>query len=144
MTIPGVAIKLGATHILTQTIADICSIFEKLGFLVMEGPEIETEFNNFSALNIPVDHPSRDAFDTFYIDSKDPSRKDRYLLLRSHTSPAQIRIMKEHKPPLAFVVPGKVHGGIHLVYCPVVLHYSAVVRQWMTGSFECVRQLKNC
>ncbi len=108
-TIPGVSNPVGHRHILSQTINDICRIFEKLGFSTMEGPEIETEFNNFTALNIPIDHPSRDAFDTFYLDLKDPMNKGRYQLLRSHTSPAQIRIMKEHKPPLAVIVPGKVY-----------------------------------
>lgn len=109
ITAPGVAQSIGHRHILTQTINDICEIFEKLGFTVMEGPEVETEFNNFTGLNIPIDHPSRDAFDTFYLDQHDPGKKDRYLLLRSHTSPMQVRVMKKHKPPLAVVVPGKVY-----------------------------------
>ena len=109
VTIPGVARPVGHTHILTQTIDEICSIFERLGFTVQEGPEVETEFNNFTALNIPCDHPSRDGFDTFYLKQKNPSDKNVNLLLRSHTSPAQIRIMEEHKPPLAVVVPGKVY-----------------------------------
>ena len=109
VTLPGVAPRLGHQHILTQTTDDICHIFERLGFVVQEGPEIETEFNNFTALNIPIDHPSRDAFDTFYLDLPDPMNKGRYQLLRSHTSPGQIRIMKEFKPPLAVVIPGKVY-----------------------------------
>jgi len=109
VTIPGVASPQGHEHILHQTIENICGIFERLGFAVQEGPEIETEFNNFSALNIPVDHPSRDAFDTFYLHEEDPTNKGRFLLLRSHTSPGQIRIMKEHQPPLAVVIPGKVY-----------------------------------
>ena len=87
----------------------ICSLFEKLGFIVQEGPEIESEFNNFDALNIPADHPSRDGFDTFYVDKQDPDQKDRFLLLRSQTSPVQIRVMQNNKPPLAVVVPGKVY-----------------------------------
>lgn len=109
VTIPGVGKEPGRRHILSQTINEICGIFERLGFAVMEGPEVETEFNNFTALNIPADHPSRDAFDTFYVDLKDPTAKGRNLLLRSHTSPAQARIMKAHKPPLAVVVPGRVY-----------------------------------
>ncbi len=109
VSLPGVSRPLGHKHLLTQTIDEICSVFECLGFAIQEGPEIESEFNNFTALNIPVDHPSRDAFDTFYLDEKDPQRAGRYLLLRSHTSPAQIRVMKEHKPPFAVVVPGKVY-----------------------------------
>lgn len=108
-TIPGVAHKVGHKHILTQTIEEICQIFEKLGFVIQEGPEIETEFNNFTALNIPADHPSRDGFDTFYTNVSDPQNKNSHLLLRSHTSPGQIRIMKEYDPPLAVIIPGKVY-----------------------------------
>ncbi|MDD2703529.1 MAG: phenylalanine--tRNA ligase subunit alpha, partial [Candidatus Omnitrophica bacterium] len=86
----------------------------QMGFSVVEGPEIETEYNNFSGLNIPLDHPSRDAFDTFYIkppedrSAGDSSGKDKFLL-RSHTSPVQVRVMKSRKPPLAVVVPGRVY-----------------------------------
>ena len=83
---------------------EICDTFKGLGFKIFEGPEIETEYNNFEALNIPLEHPSRDAFDTFYI----KSQKEK-LLLRSHTSPAQIRAMKACPPPLAVVVPGRVY-----------------------------------
>jgi len=109
ITIAGVAAQTGHTHILTQTIDEICGIFENLGFSVQDGPEIESEFNNFTALNIPADHPSRDGFDTFYLKQTDPDDRHANLLLRSHTSPAQIRIMEKHKPPLAVVVPGKVY-----------------------------------
>lgn len=109
VTLPGVSHPRGHKHILTRTIEEICAIFERLGFVVQEGPEVETEFNNFTALNIPVDHPSRDAFDTFYLEAQDPLAKDRNLLLRSHTSPGQIRILKALKPPLAVVIPGKVY-----------------------------------
>lgn len=108
-TIPGVAHSAGHKHILNQTIEEICRIFEKLGFVIQEGPEVETEFNNFTALNIPADHPSRDGFDTFYTNVKDPQNKNSHLLLRSHTSPGQIRIMKEYEPPLAVIIPGKVY-----------------------------------
>lgn len=109
VTIPGAAHRLGTKHLLTQTIEEICGIFEGLGFSIQEGPEVETEFNNFAALNIPVDHPSRDAFDTFYLDLPDPDREGRNLLLRSHTSPGQVRIMQQYKPPLAVVIPGRVY-----------------------------------
>ncbi|MDD5044091.1 MAG: phenylalanine--tRNA ligase subunit alpha [Candidatus Omnitrophica bacterium] len=99
---PGIAQEIGRMHPLTQVIREICEIFSRLGFLVVEGPEIETEENNFTGLNIPLEHPSRDAFDTFYL-------KNQKLLLRSHTSPVQIRAMKSRKPPLAIVVPGRVY-----------------------------------
>ncbi len=109
VTIPGAAAARGHQHLLTQTVEEICGIFEGLGFVIQEGPEIETEFNNFTALNIPIDHPSRDNFDTFYLETQDPHRKGRSLLLRSHTSPGQIRIMEANKPPLAVIIPGKVY-----------------------------------
>ncbi|MDD5108341.1 MAG: phenylalanine--tRNA ligase subunit alpha [Candidatus Omnitrophica bacterium] len=100
---PGIAQELGGIHPITQIIDEICAIFNRMGFSVVEGPEIETEYNNFTGLNIPLEHPSRDAFDTFYL--KNYSK----LLLRSHTSPVQVRVMKEYKPPLAIVVPGRVY-----------------------------------
>ncbi len=103
ITMPGIAQDLGRLHPLTQLIDEICSIFTGMGFSVVEGPEIESEENNFTGLNIPLEHPSRDAFDTFYLKTK------KKLLLRSHTSPVQIRAMKSRKPPLAIVVPGRVY-----------------------------------
>jgi phenylalanyl-tRNA synthetase alpha chain len=88
---------------------EICDVFEKLGFVLEDGPEVETEFHNFTGLNIPIDHPSRDAFDTFYVEADDPTAKGRKLLLRSHTSPGQVRVMKAHKPPMAVIIPGRVY-----------------------------------
>lgn len=109
ISLPGIAVPIGHEHVLSQIIEEICSIFEGLGFSLQEGPEIETEFNNFTALNIPADHPSRDSFDTFYLNLKDPEQKSISLLLRSQTSPVQIRLMKKYKPPFAAIVPGKVY-----------------------------------
>ncbi|MFA5275543.1 MAG: phenylalanine--tRNA ligase subunit alpha [Candidatus Omnitrophota bacterium] len=103
ISMPGIANELGQLHPITQVINQVCAIFNRMGFVVIEGPEIETEFNNFTGLNIPLEHPSRDAFDTFYL--KDYNK----LLLRSHTSPVQVRAMKERKAPLAIVVPGRVY-----------------------------------
>ncbi|MFZ5802563.1 MAG: phenylalanine--tRNA ligase subunit alpha [Candidatus Omnitrophota bacterium] len=100
-SLPGIAPRLGRTHPITQTIRDIAGIFSKLGFSVVDGPEIETEFHNFTALNIPLDHASRDAFDTFYAG-------DGYLL-RSQTSTVQIRVMQAQKPPLRIIAPGRVY-----------------------------------
>lgn len=113
-TLPGKKPILGKLHPLTQVETEICDIFARLGFQVFRGPEIETEYHNFEALNIPCDHPSRDAFDTFYIKSQVPSPKSpagshERLLLRSHTSPAQIRAMKAAKPPVAVIMPGRVY-----------------------------------
>jgi phenylalanyl-tRNA synthetase alpha chain len=104
---PGIAQDVGFLHPISQVIDEICGIFTRMGFSVIEGPEVETEYNNFTGLNIPLEHPSRDAFDTFYL-KPHAACKER-LLLRSHTSPVQVRAMKAHKPPLAVVVPGRVY-----------------------------------
>ncbi|MBI4706773.1 MAG: phenylalanine--tRNA ligase subunit alpha [Candidatus Omnitrophica bacterium] len=116
---PGIAQDLGRLHPITQIIEEINAVFVNMGFVVADGPEVETEFNNFTGLNIPLDHPSRDAFDTFYIkplvrNSEIQATGDRRpatggLLLRSHTSPVQVRAMKSRKPPLAVIVPGRVY-----------------------------------
>ena len=76
ITMPGIAEELGSLHPITATIKEICSIFERMGFAVVEGPEIESEFNNFTGLNIPLEHPSRDAFDTFYLKDHGASAND--------------------------------------------------------------------
>ncbi|MCX5685972.1 MAG: phenylalanine--tRNA ligase subunit alpha, partial [Candidatus Omnitrophica bacterium] len=98
ITLPGVSQRLGRLHPITKTIQEICDIFISLGFRVVEGPEIETEHYNFETLNIPLEHPSRDAFDTFYLRTdelteKPKNGKTEKLLLRSHTSPVQTRFM---------------------------------------------------
>jgi len=109
MDLPGIIQVVGHLHPITQIIEEICGVFIRMGFSVIEGPEIETEYNNFTGLNIALEHPSRDVFDTFYIKSPLLNSKSEKLLLRSHTSPVQIRAMKKYKPPLAVVVPGKVY-----------------------------------
>jgi phenylalanyl-tRNA synthetase alpha chain len=122
ISLPGIAQDLGRLHPITQIIDEILGIFMRMGFFVVEGPEVETEYNNFTGLNIPLEHPSRDVFDTFYIAPQVTSHRPQAkslqraacsvqpkLLLRSHTSPVQIRVMKSHKPPLAVVVPGRVY-----------------------------------
>lgn len=101
MTLPGITKELGTIHPISRAIKEICGIFISLGFKVVEGPEIENEHYNFEALNIPLEHPSRDAFDTFYLADK--------WLLRSHTSPVQARFMEKNSPPLAIIIPGKVY-----------------------------------
>mgnify|MGYP005844956253 CR=1 FL=1 len=92
---------LGTQHILTQTMEEIKSIFKSLGFSVHEGPELESDYYNFEALNFPTDHPARDMQDTFFINNK--------FLLRTHTSPVQIRLMQSQKPPVRAIMPGKVY-----------------------------------
>jgi len=107
LTFPSVPLEKGSRHILTLTAQRICSIFEKIGFSVVEGLEIEDEWHNFESLNIPLEHPSRDVFDTFYLDL--PAKDKGKYLLRSHTSPSQIRVMRNTKPPLAVISPGRVY-----------------------------------
>ncbi len=104
ITLPGRTFNKGTKHLITQALEEITEIFERIGFQVYEGPEIEDEYHNFDALNTPDYHPSRDMQDTFYVDS---TGKDRQYLLRTHTSPGQIRIMENSKPPIRVVVPGK-------------------------------------
>jgi len=86
----------------------IVECFVPLGFEVIEGPELEYEFYNFDALNIPPEHPSRETFDTFFVETSPPEPRRGRLLLRSHTSPVQIRVMQVRKPPLRILVPGRV------------------------------------
>ncbi len=100
LSLPGIAPDLGRRHPIYRTWDEIGRVFMKLGFDVVTGPEIETEEHNFEALNIPMDHPARDGFDTFYIEAP--------YLVRSHTSPVQIRTMKQRKPPIRVIAPGKV------------------------------------
>lgn len=101
LSFPGKKIKIGNLHPVTKVIDEIVKIFSKIGFGVVEGPEIETEYYNFNALNTPEEHPARDIWDTFYIKKKDG------ILLRTHTSPVQIRIMEKLSPPLRVIAPGK-------------------------------------
>ncbi len=108
ITLPILYQRLGYRHIISQTIEDIVDIFASMGFALATGPEIETEYHNFTALNIDITHPSRDAFDTFYLDCPADEEYGKFLL-RSHTSPMQIRIMQEVSPPVAAIVPGRVY-----------------------------------
>ncbi|MGP8155031.1 MAG: phenylalanine--tRNA ligase subunit alpha [Smithella sp.] len=101
VTLPGSAIKCGRIHPIIQVRREICSIFASFGFSVVEGPEIELDYYNFEALNIPKDHPARDMQDTFYIEDN--------IVLRTHTSPVQVRIMEKVRPPLRILSPGKVY-----------------------------------
>ncbi|HEY8496200.1 MAG TPA: phenylalanine--tRNA ligase subunit alpha [Limnochordales bacterium] len=100
VTLPGWGPVLGRRHPLTQVLDEIKRVFTGLGFEVVEGPEIETDWYNFEALNIPPDHPARDLQDTFFITED--------ILLRTQTSPVQIRIMEAQKPPVRIIAPGKV------------------------------------
>ncbi len=103
ITAPGVKFPQGHLHPITKVLRQLEEIFQSMGFEVVEGPDIETEYYNFDALNIPQEHPARDVWDTFWL--KPASQK---LLLRTHTSPVQIRYMEKHNPPLRIIVPGRV------------------------------------
>jgi phenylalanyl-tRNA synthetase alpha chain len=107
-TLPSYPFPAGKLHPLTQVMEEIVDIFAGLGFQVAEGPEIETDENNFGALNIPDDHPAKDMHDTFYV-KKPAGAASEPLLLRTHTSPIQIRTMKALKPPLRVIAPGRVY-----------------------------------
>ncbi len=101
VTLPGRRRGLGALHPVTKTLKEIVKIFTSMGFTVAEGPEIETDFYNFEALNIPKGHPAREMQDTFYISDD--------VVLRTHTSPVQVRVMEKHQPPIQIIAPGKVY-----------------------------------
>lgn len=107
VTLPGKKIKAGHLHPLTQVQREVEEIFQSLGFSVVEGPEIENEWYNFDALNIPKDHPARDFWDTLYLKNQ-PKNTKFQLLLRTHTSPVQVRFMEKNSPPLRIIVPGRV------------------------------------
>ena len=112
-SLPGSKYEIGSRHPLTQIIGEICDIFLGFGFRIAEGPEVETEYYNFTALNISDDHPSREDFHTFFLDTpmqKHEKRGKEYkVLLRSQTSTGQIRVMEKEKPPLQVIIPGKVY-----------------------------------
>ncbi len=107
LSLPGVIRPIGSHHLIRQVFQEIEDIFFSIGFSVVEGPEIETPYYNFEALNIPEFHPVRDDMDTFYLDL--PKGAPTPLLLRTHTSPMQIRTMEKRQPPVRVIVPGKVY-----------------------------------
>lgn len=101
LTLPGRTGFAGSFHPVTQVMEGICGIFNRMGFSIATGPEVELDYYNFEALNIPADHPARDMQDTFYVDNA--------VLLRTHTSPIQVRTMERLKPPVRIIAPGKVY-----------------------------------
>ena len=103
ITLPERSFVRGKIHPVSQTIDEISSIFSEIGFSVEEGPDVENEYNNFTALNTPDNHPARDMHDTFYLD------ETKNLLLRTHTSPVQIRTMLKDKPPFKIIAPGRTY-----------------------------------
>ena len=109
VTLPGSAQRVGAEHPLVKTMAEIVSVFQRMGYSVGLGPEVENDFYNFEALNFPPNHPARDTQDTLVVAGQEQKPLRERLLMRTHTSPVQIRSMLEQAPPLRLVIPGKVH-----------------------------------
>ncbi len=107
ITAPGERPKKGRLHPITQVQNEVIDIFRSMGFSVQEGPEVETDYYNFTALNIPTTHPAREMMDTFWIKGKKKRPEGRGILLRTHTSPVQIRTMKKFKWPLRVIAPGR-------------------------------------
>jgi len=114
LTLPGRRTITGSTHPLTQTLHAITRIFERLGFTVADGPEIEDDWHNFTALNFPPDHPARDMQDTLFIEASQGGEGG--VMLRTHTSPVQIRAMMANKPPFRLIAPGRVYRNETITY----------------------------
>jgi phenylalanyl-tRNA synthetase alpha chain len=109
ISLPGVRRPIGAEHPVMRTWREIVSVFQKLGYSVAEGPVVETDYYNFEALNFPPNHPARDTQDTLFIAGQQDKPQRERLLLRTHTSPVQIRTMEKMRPPIRIVIPGTVH-----------------------------------
>lgn len=109
LTLPPIPNQIGTLHPLTLTRYRIIEIFERLGFNVADGPEIEDDWHNFSALNFPENHPAREMQDTFFVEKKSGSNEGQEMLLRTHTSNVQIRMMENQKPPIRAIMPGRVY-----------------------------------
>ncbi len=109
VTLPGIVRRPGAEHPLLKTMAELVAIFERMGYSLRLGPEVENDFNNFESLNFPPNHPARDTQDTLVIAGQESKPLRERLLMRTHTSPVQIRSMLDENPPLRLVIPGKVH-----------------------------------
>jgi phenylalanyl-tRNA synthetase alpha chain len=109
ISLPGLRRPIGAEHPIIKTRNEILSVFRNLGYSVEEGPVIETDYYNFEALNFPPNHPARDTQDTLFVANQEAKPQRERLMLRTHTSPVQIRAMERMKPPIRIVIPGKVH-----------------------------------
>jgi phenylalanyl-tRNA synthetase alpha chain len=107
ITLPGRPYPAGRLHPITQTITEICDIFVSMGYQVVEGPEVEWDYYNFEALNIPRHHPARDSMATLWVDAE-TEKGDRNMLLRTHTTAVDIRVMEQMSPPIRVIMPGKV------------------------------------
>jgi phenylalanyl-tRNA synthetase alpha chain len=109
VTLPGIRRPLGAEHPVIRTMNEIVSVFKAMGYSIGTGPEIETDYYNFESLNFPPNHPARDMQDTIFLAGQEHKQQRDRLLLRTHTSPVQIRTMEKQKPPVRIVIPGRVY-----------------------------------
>ena len=109
ISLPGIVRPLGVRHPVLRTLDELIAVFVKMGYSVAEGPEVETDYYNFEALNFPPNHPARDTQDTLFVSGQEQKAQRDRLLLRTHTSPVQIRTMENLKPPVRVICPGKVH-----------------------------------
>jgi len=109
ISLPGIRRPIGAEHPIIRTQNEIVRVFQNLGYSAAEGPVIETDYYNFEALNFPPNHPARDTQDTLFLANQESKPRREQLLLRTHTSPVQIRTMEKMKPPIRIVIPGTVH-----------------------------------
>ena len=109
ITLPGTKQVLGARHPVLRVLDDLISVFVRMGYSIAEGPEVETDYYNFEALNFPPNHPARDTQDTLFVAGQERKAQRDRLLLRTHTSPVQVRTMEKMKPPVRVICPGKVH-----------------------------------
>ena len=134
IALPGKLYASGSTHILEQTFNDIKKIFSDIGFSISYGPEIDDEYHNFTALNVPEHHPARDMQDTFFVD------KD--IVLRTHTSNVQIHLMEKKDPPLRFIVPGRVYRNESISYKSYCLFHQ--VEGLFVDKNVSFAQLKGC
>lgn len=114
LSLPGRLPARGSLHPIRQTMEEIKTIFRSFGFAVAEGPEIEDDWHNFSALNFPPNHPARDMQDTFFLEA--PAAENDGILLRTHTSPVQVRVMENQKPPIRVIAPGRVYRNETITY----------------------------
>jgi phenylalanyl-tRNA synthetase alpha chain len=135
VTLPPRTSPVGGLHPISRTIRDLCAVFAKMGFHTVEGPEVETDYYNFQALNIPADHPARDMQDTFWVA---PGQ----ILLRTQTSPNQIRIMEQTRPPVRAVVPGKVYRNEATDATHEAMFHQ--VEGLMVDTFTTMRDLRGC
>ena len=132
ITLPGNRRPLGVKHPVLRVMDEIVAVFKAMGYSIGEGPEVETDYYNFESLNFPPNHPARDTQDTLFIAGQEKKAQRDRLLMRTHTSPVQIRTMEKVKPPVRIVIPGKVHrnDALDATHSPVFHQVEGLVRRY--------------